>query len=381
MSRPRAVRYGVGSLVVVGSLLAAGLVGLKLVHGGGKAYPDVSTAPLLPSAALEEVVALDFPPGNVAVSRAGRVFVNYHPFAQARRFADATVFEVIDGRLVPFPDPSFQDRYQGVFGMTVDDHDRLWMTEPASLDHERTRVLAFDLATNALVFEHAFPPGQAKFAQDLRVSPDGRTVVLADTGLFAFTPASLLVLDVESKTHRTVLEGVPETSPQDWFIRTPFGKHALAFGLVTFRVGVDGIAFSPSGRTLAFATMSHDTLYEVPTAALLDPALAPADLRAKVRAVGRKPQSDGIAFDAKGNVLITDVENGGIARVDPVDGSLTTLVKDERVVWADGVAVDPGGRVLFTDSAIPVYIDPLARPPSLEALTKARPYRVWRFTP
>lgn len=46
---------------------------------------------------------------------------------------------------------------------------------------------------------------------------------------------------------------------------------------------------------------------------------------------------------------------------------------------AAGVATAPDGEIWFTDSAIPAYIDQLARPPSLAALAKHRPYHLYRF--
>jgi hypothetical protein len=51
------------------------------------------------------------------------------------------------------------------------------------------------------------------------------------------------------------------------------------------------------------------------------------------------------------------------------------------VVWADGTVMTPDGKVLFTDSAIPAYIDQLARPPSCEKLSAAAPYKIYRFEP
>jgi hypothetical protein len=83
---------------------------------------------------------------------------------------------------------------------------------------------------------------------------------------------------------------------------------------------------------------------------------------------------------ADGSVLITDVENGGIARVHP-SGRLSTLVRDPKIVWADGITLTPDGDALFTDSSIPSYIDPLLRPPSLEELQAGKPYRIYRFHP
>src|SRR5689334_16237844 len=193
-----------GALV---ALLAVGLVGVKLKYGGGEPYPDLSGSPLLPERALETLVTLDYPPGNVAVSADGRTFLAYHPFAQANRFSDATVFELAGDKLRPFPSQEWQSRYQGVFGMTADAQGRLWFIEPRGLDHERTRLLAFDLRDGSQAFEFWFPPGEAQFAQDLRVAPDGNTVYLADTGLFRFTPANLIVFDVPGKRYRKVMGG------------------------------------------------------------------------------------------------------------------------------------------------------------------------------
>lgn len=374
LTRSRWFAVGVGLLVGVPLLL---LVAVKLTWGGGSAFPDVSTPPAVPPSQVEAVVDLEMPPGCVAVSREGRVFFDTHPFAAPGRFGLPHVFELVDGQARPWPSAEDQDLFVAPFGLTADAQGRLWFVEPATLDRSATRLLAFDIDSGELLLDHTLPDGVGRFAQDLRVSPDGRHVVLADTGAFAFTPGQLLVFDVDAREIvRTVQH--PSFQPQDWFIRRYDGRpHRVAWGLLTFQVGVDGIAFGPDGDWLYYATMSHDTLYRVPADRLLDPAVSDDDLADAIEVVGPKPQSDGITVTDDGHVLLADVENGGIAEVAP-DGTLRTLTASDDVIWADGVAARDG-VVWFTDSAIPAYLQQSLAPPPRDVLASAAPYHLYRF--
>ncbi|MGF1465604.1 MAG: SMP-30/gluconolactonase/LRE family protein [Sandaracinaceae bacterium] len=365
-------------LLAFALVLVALLVAVKCAYGGGRPYPDVSTPPRIPDGDVVRAVGLDFPLGNVTGTSTGRIFFNLHPFAQAHRFTDAFLFELVDGEPRPYPSAAAQAGLRHMFGMTADRQGRLWLVSPAALDRPGTRLIAYDLATDERVVDHTFASGVARFAQDMRVLPDGRRMILADTGAFHFTSAALLVLDLETFAVRRVLAGHPSTQPQDWFIRTDRGPHRIGFGLITFAVGVDGIALSDDGVWAYYATMSHDSLYRVRTADLLDASLDDADLGRRVERVGPKPLSDGIAVTADGAVLITDIENGGIARLS-AGGDLETLTRSRDVVWADGVHVTPTGEVWFTDSAIPSYLDPLLRAPSRAALRRDAPHGLYRF--
>ncbi len=369
------VGWVLGSLA---ALVVVSLVTVRVLLGGGEPYPDVSTAPDLAPEELEVLVELDLPPGNVTSSSTGRIFFNTHPFTEPQRFTDHFVFELVDGTPRPYPSAQLQPKMQGVLGMTVDSLDRLWLVAPAGLEDRPTRLMAFDLKTDALVFEHELDAAVGMFLQDLRVSPDGETVYLADTGAFFLASPALVVFDIQSKTARRVLEGHPSIEPQDWEIRTLDGPYKLGWGLVNFAVGVDGLAVSHDGQWLYYATMSHDGLYRVPTASLLDASVSASAMADTVERVGAKPLSDGIEIDAAGRVFITDVENGGVAVVEP-DGSLRTVVRDDAIVWADGINLAADGSVLFTDSEIPAYIDPLLRPPGEERLHRAAPHRIYRF--
>lgn len=362
------------------ALLLVLLVGVRCLYGGGRPYPDVGTPPLLGAGRLEVLAQTELPPGNVTGSRGGRVFFNHHPFSEPWRFTEGAVFELVDGRARPYPDAAMQAELRGVLGMTVDAQDRLWLVQPAGLEPRATRLLAFDLASDTLLFTHELGDVAAPFAQDLRAAPDGATIYLADTGVLRFTEPALLVFDVATRTTRRVLEGHASVRPQDWAIATREGPYTLGYGLVTFSVGVDGLAVSHDGEWLYYAAMSLDSVYRVRTRDLRDASLSAAALAGRVERVGPKPLSDGVEIDAAGNLYITDVEHGGVVRLDAA-GELRTLVRSDEIVWADGIHVDASGAVLFTDSQIPAYIDPLLRAPDRGRIAAAGPHRIYRFVP
>lgn len=371
------IRVAIGLLLLV--VVALGMI--RMIYGGGTYYEDLATDPLLGSDEVEAIGQLPFPAGNVTASPDGRVFVNIHPFVRADRFTDAYLFELIGDDLIPFPDLETQADCRHVFGMNVDSQGRLWLISPATLDRKQTRLQAFDLATRKRLVDVYFEPGIARFAQDFRVTPDGKTMILADTGAFKFTSASLIVVDLETMTTRSILSGHPYTQPQNWMIQTHAGDHSIGWGLITFAVGVDGIALSPDGETLYFAPMSHDTLYRVPMRAVRDEGLSDEQLAQQVHAIAQKPLSDGIETTDDGEVLITDIEHGAIVGIRP-HGERRTLVRlgGERISWTDGITIAPGGWVLFTDSEIPSYLDPLLRPPSRKRLDQRAPHTaVYRF--
>lgn len=362
------------SFAVIG-LVAAALIAVKLIYGGGQPYPDVSTTPLRDD--LEVALELPFPLGMVAAGPDGEIYYTYHPFHAPQNHTEALLFALQDGRSIPIGE-GLGERLHGVFGITVDNRGWVWMVRPGAMEGRPTEVLAIDPASGTIEFEYEFSDGVGGFAQDLRVSDDLRYVYLADTGLFRFTSASLIVLDTEARTAHSVLVDHESTAPQNWVMRRTDGSpYRLGYGLVTFQVGVDGLEITDDGEWLIYATMTHDSVYRVPTRLLNDPAVSGEVLEASVELMGPGPMSDGIALDADGAVILTDVENGGLMRLS--GGTLETLVRDDAVDWADSVAVAPNGDIWFTDSALALLLDQFGNPPSREEIDASAPYAIYRL--
>jgi sugar lactone lactonase YvrE len=345
------------------------------LFGGGAPYPDLSGSPRLPDGTIEAAVVSERPIGNATVSADGRIFYTIHPESNPDY---PKLYEQVDGKAVAWPPNVEQETlFTTPLGLRIDSKNRLWLIDPGSHGTGQPRLIAFDVATGAEVHRFDFPSAIApigSFLQDLSISPDGRWVYIADVGFWAKRPA-VIVYDSETRTARRVLNRHESVYPQNLLIRTPIRDMRFFGGLLEMKTGVDGIAASRDGAWLYYAAMNHDTLYRVPTAILQNPKSTEADIEASVEAVGRKPLSDGITIDDAGNVFVTDIEHGAVIAVSP-DGTLSTVVKDKRIRWADGLAFGPDGWLYLADSAIPHIVLQSAEHHASQA-----PYTVWRFRP
>jgi len=375
MKKPTVVNVILTVLSVL--IVFVGIV--KFKYGMGKVYPDLGVRLPTEAFTLEKFIELDYPPGNLAVADNGDVYFNYHPLAKAERFVPATVFKWSNGKIEPFPSLEAQKDFQGTFGMTIDRQDRIWFIEPASLDFKHTRISAFDLKTRKRVEFFEFPEGQASFAEDIRVTADGKHVILPNPGLFRFTSSSLVIYSVLDHTFYSVKSDHPCLSPEDWIMQTPYGPNRLLWGLVNFAVGIDGIEISEDQKWLYLAPMTNSRLCRISMAAVLSPSLSPEAFNKSVEDIGQKPMSDGIAIDQDGRVIVTDVEHGGIMAFNPKTNQLSKLARSKDIAWPDGIVVANGGDVYFTDSSIPSYIDQLVRPPEEAKIQQHRPYFIYRL--
>lgn len=342
-------------------------------HGGGQPYRDLNTAPLLPASALEIAAQYDEPIGNIAVSADGRLFFTVHPESRPQQ---NKLMEWRDGRAVPFPNALFQTTLKTPLGLTVDSRGRLWVIDHGFHGFAGAQLIAIDLQTDALIDRHRFSGAIApwgSFLQDVRVSPDAATVVIADVSFLRKRPG-LVVHDVESGRDHRALDRHPSVMPQDWIIETPSKRMAFFGGLVALKPGVDGLTISADGRWVTYAAMAHDTLYRVPLAELRDSRTNPTRLANTIEDLGPKPLSDGLSGDLEGNVLITDVEHQSIVRRRGGDGGLETLIRDPRIRWADGLSHGPDGWLYLADSAIP---EQMLR--TKQHMRAQAPYIIWRF--
>jgi sugar lactone lactonase YvrE len=348
---------------------------LRVRYGGGKPYPDLSTEPIIEDTALEEFFAYPEPIGNVAVSHEGRVFFTVHPESRPR---GNKLLEIVADAAVPFPDGASQpDLFNTVLGLVVDERNILWTIDHGNHGTNASRLLAFDLANGEIAHDHYFgeeiaPVGS--FLQDLQVSPDGRTIVIADASIWRRTPA-LIVYDIQQKTARRTLESHESVTPENFLVRNQLKDMTFLGGLVSLKAGVDGIAFDLDGTWLYYGAINQSGLFRVRLADLKNADLPPEQLANRVQRFSDKPLSDGLSTDVAGNVYITDVEHSSVFIIGP-DRELETLMRSGRIRWADALSFGPGGWLYLADSAIPEQVL------QTRSYIKAKgPYHIFRFRP
>lgn len=351
MAVNRWLAISVGGLTA--SLLLAIIV-IRFMFGGGEYLEDRTGEPLLDGSALEKVVDLDFPPGNVAVSATGRIFFTLHPDGRP----PTNVMELVDGVPVPYPSAEFQrpaidlPYFQTVLALRIDRQDRLWTLDHGEFGSGHPRLVAFDLATDEVVHEYEFPPsiaGGGSMLNDLQVSPDGATIYIAETSPLLHRPA-LVVYDVEKRESRRLLHKHESVLPRNYVIRTR-EREMIIFGIYNMRIGVDSIALDKQGEWLYYGPVSGDRLYRIRTADLRDSTLSPQELASRVEDFAAKTLSDGLTMDNAGNVYLSDMEHNAVVLVKR-DGSLQTLLKDERLRWPDGFSFGPDGWLYIACSSL-----------------------------
>ena len=345
----------------------------RVRYGGGEAYDDLTGPPVIDSSLLEEVLAYPEPIGNIAVSSTGRVFFTVHPEA---RPTGNKLLEFVDGAAVPYPSIQQQaELFDTPLGVAIDRYDRLWTIDHGNHGLRSARVVGIDLATGEVIRQHLLhadiaPAGS--FLQDLQVSADGRTIVIADASFWRKQPA-IIVYDVETGDARRVLESHWSVSAENYVINNAGREMKFFGGLVSLRGGIDGIALGP--EWLYFGALNGAELYRIRLRDLRDEDLPQSQMAKRVESYSIKPLSDGLSIDVDGNVYITDVEHRAIFVVDE-SRELKTLLQSDNIRWPDALSFGPDGWLYVADSALG---DVVLKPK--EHIASQAPYRVFRFKP
>ena len=299
---------------------------------------------------------------GVTISKTGRIFVN------SPRWVDEptpSVAEIsADGSLVPYPNEainawdqtpgeSARDHFVSVQSVVVDEEDALWILDPASPGPPSSyfravvsggaKLLRVDLATNEVTRVYHFDDESApvkSYFNDVRFARGH--AFISDSGLGA-----IVVVDLDTGKVRRLLEdhASPKAEPgvepviggQPW--KLPNGRSP--------EVHVDGIAFDPQREHVYYKPLVGRTLYRIPIAALLDESLPSEAVGERVERVAETEPTDGLEFDAEGNLYLTSLEWNAIKVLRP-DGRIELVARSTDFQWPDTIAMSRDGDLLLS---------------------------------
>lgn len=298
---------------------------------------------------LEGTASSDRQWTGVAVSEKGRIFVNF-PFWSDD--VPVSVAEMIDGQVVPYPSPEWNDRdqsesFNAVQSVVIDSENRLWVLDTNNPKFNGVQksgpvLFQFDLKTNQKVKRFAFPEGVYQpdsYYNDVRIDAEKGVAYITDSG-----NGALIVLNLETGKSRRLLDDQPSTQHEV--------DHLVCDGVKWENsVDADGIALTPDRDFLYYIALTSHTLYRIPTAVLSDTSLSDEKLSGYVEKVSTVPATDGMMFDKAGNLWMGGLENNAVNRLN-ASGELVQVIQDPSIRWADSFAIDQKGRVYFTTSQI-----------------------------
>ncbi|MGI8890806.1 MAG: SMP-30/gluconolactonase/LRE family protein [Chthoniobacterales bacterium] len=296
---------------------------------------------------------------GVAVSRRGRIFVNFPDWSDNHTIS---VAEIVDGKPRPYPDEEWNKKegaadqhFVCVQSVYVDESDSLWILDPAAPKMKETvkggpKLVKVDLVKNKVVqtipFSEAVAP-QKSYLNDVRIDVKTQTAYLTDSGLGA-----IVVVDLTNGKARRVLEDDHSTSAEEDFKLNVAGRELIAENGKPPRINSDGIAFDRVNGWLYYHALTGHTLYRVQASDLRNSRLSKSQLAAKVETVIETPAPDGMMMGPNGKLYLTDVEHGAIVLFDPEKKKVEPVVADGRLSWPDSLAWGPDGSLFVTASQI-----------------------------
>jgi sugar lactone lactonase YvrE len=370
------VRY----FAIVAATLLPSLVGCQMTNDDAPRArtpraPDVDDAQLATStSAPERVVGRIEPvalfrgpmPTGVAVSREGRLFVNFPRWGDPVEF---TVAEVRDGKAVPYPNAAINkletndqaNSLVSVLSVVIDGHDRLWILDTGSINFQPVKpggpkLLCVDLKTNEVVKRIPFPDNVARstsYLNDVRFDLGrGKEGMAFITDSSDGGPNGIIVVDLATGESWRKLHDHPSTKADGNFVPTVEGRPLLAREPnqpeAFVRIGSDGIAIDPKSKLLYYCPLASHRLHSVSLDALADRDMSDDQVAQTAQDLGpREFASDGMECDNQGRLYLTDYEHNAIRRRN-TDGRYEIIAQDARMIWPDSLAISADGWLYFT---------------------------------
>jgi len=313
-----------------------------------------------PSAGLVEIARSERQWTGVAVTREGRIFVNFPRWSDD---VPISVGEVTPGGdVIPYPDEGMnrwdtslapEEHFVGVQSVYVDVDNFLWVLDSGNPRFTGVipggpKLVKIDPATDKIVHSYEIDApilDRGSYLNDVRVDTELNYAYISDSD-----GGGIVVVDLDSGVARRVLSDHPSALSEE-IVLTIGGKEWRRPDGTAPSVHTDGIALTGDGRYIYYQALTGRSLYRIETRWLRDSSLSEADLGGKVEQVAKSGAADGIAFGPDGNLYLTAIEHDAVRRLTP-QGSVETVIADPRLKWPDSFSITPGGTIYVSTSQI-----------------------------
>lgn len=312
---------------------------------------------------VQVALTLHTPCNGVSTTEDGRLFVFYACVDGTQAQGLPEVVEWVGDTGVPYPDSRWNS-YAGpesasdpsttlvrVNSQRVDPSGNLWLVDTGSpgfgspvILPEGPKLVVVDTSTNEVA--RVYPMGNVTLSDslldDIRFDATGSKAYLTDAG----AGGALIVLDLDSGHAVRLLEGdlsvgaFTPTSGEGTLLRSSSGGPSYIYA--------DQLEVSPDGKWLYYQPASGG-MSRIETR-LLDEAFYNSSmaslgvLSGYVEPYALTPSTGGTAIDSEGKIYVSDTDRQAIEKVFP-NGTRTTIVQDERLLWVDAMWVDNQNRL------------------------------------
>lgn len=269
---------------------------------------------------------------GVAISPQGRVFTNYSLGSSIYKN------EIIDA-----------DGRVSAQAIYADEKNYLWVVDPASpkegFYQNSHKLVKIDVATNTIERTYYFEgvAGAISYISDVRVDNKLQVAYLTNSG-----EGGIIIVNLATGKAKQVLQDHYSTKSDPEYNLIIDGHELMKNG-VPVKIHSDGIALTPNGDWLYYKPLTDDKLYRIRTEHLRNDTMSSTTLGEKVEDLGHFFPTDGMIFDANGNLYLGDVRSNSIKRISP-DLKVLNLITDERLIWPGSYSITEDGYLYISCS-------------------------------
>jgi len=267
-----------------------------------------------------------------------------------------------DGSRKPFPDNEW-NRWDGkgdplkhfvdVNSIFNDGRGSLWVLDAAAPDFSdaiegAVKLVELDIATGRTNRTIVFSPDDAHSGTRLaHIRFWQHYAIMAESG-----EGSFFVIDLRDNSCRRILAGhsLMRCSADD--VPVIEGRRIQLQNGQPMYIHNDLLEIHQDNETLLFMCLFGSRIFRIDLSLITDFSRSDEEIAAGIsvyREVGT--WIAGMCRDKSGNIYLSDAENNGVSVMTP-DGTITPLVRDERIVWPIALSVGPDNRVYFPSTQL-----------------------------